>query len=291
MSADRLNLLLHAGGISRLMGAHDGLTAKIAQQAGFDGLWASGLGISASYGLPDAGILTATEFLQAAVVMRRVSDLPVLADCDAGFGDADMVARVARDYANAGIDGICLEDKQYPKRNSFWSGNVLAEPQEFAGKVRAAREAAGRGLMVVARLESFIVGESLEQALDRAHLYVEAGAQALVVHSRQCTAAEIAEFCRAWQVRGYVPVLVIPTTYHDVTLAELEGIGVSAVIYANHLLRAGMAAMQRAAGAVFSDGRTTKVEGSIASLEEVFDLCSSTISGDAPAFVLPRAAS
>ncbi len=284
--------LLRERGVSRFMGAHDGLSARIVDDAGFDGIWAGGLGISASYGLPDAGILTATEFLHAAVNMRRVSALPIIADCDAGFGDEGVVARVARDYANAGIDAICLEDKQYPKRNSFWSGNVLAEPQEFAAKVSAASKAtSGQGLVVTARLESFIVGESVEAAVDRAALYVAAGAGMLVVHSRQSTAAEIVSFCRSWSVQASAPVLVIPTTYHEVTITELEGMGVRGVIYANHLLRAGIKAGRVTAEAVLAAGRTTEVEDSIATLEQVFGLCSSPGFEDTPPPALPRAAS
>lgn len=259
--------------ITRFVGAHDGLTARLAEEAGFDALWAGGLGICSTYGLPDSGILTATEFLNAAITMRRVSRLPILADCDAGFGDRNVVARIARDYAAAGIDAICIEDKQYPKRNSFWSGNMLADPGEFAEKVSAAGDVAG--LVVVARLEGFIAGAPLEDSLKRAKLYTQAGAHAVLVHSRSSLDAEVAAFCRAWDRDGSgEPVIVIPTTYHTYTAADLAGIGASGVIYANQLLRACLAAARDALSVLRSDDRTTRLEARIATLDDVFSLCS-----------------
>lgn len=127
--------------IARAIGGNDGLVGMLAERHGFDAVWASGLAISTSHGVPDAGILTMTELLAAAQVMTRSTTLPVLADCDTGFGDVNVVTRMVQEYETAGIAGVCIEDKEFPKRNSFTTGQELAEPQAFADKLQAAKQA------------------------------------------------------------------------------------------------------------------------------------------------------
>lgn len=269
----------------RAIGVHDGLSAIMAERAGFEALWAGGLGISTAHGVPDAGILTMTEFLADAVRMRRSAQIPVIADVDAGFGDVNIVRRMAKLYESSGIDAVCIEDKQYPKRNSFRDGNVLEDPTVFARKVEAAKASqTGTEFMVIARLESLIVGAGMDDAITRAGLYAKAGADALLIHSRQKTPHEIAEFCQAARAAALdLPVFVVPTTYHTATVAELHGLGVAGMIYANQLIRGTVTAMSRVLDGLAQTGSTTQSEGEIAGVSELFDLVDTgALDGDQP---------
>jgi phosphoenolpyruvate phosphomutase len=270
----RLRSMLDSGQLVRVIGVHDGITAILAEQAGFDALWVGGLAVSTAHGVPDAGLLTMTELHQAAVQVKLATALPVIADVDAGFGDVNVVRRMVRLYESGGIDAVCIEDKQYPKRNSFREGHLLEEPARFVRKIEATKLAQTTGdFMVIARLESLIAGAGMADALDRAGRYAEAGADALLVHSRAGTPHEIAEFCAGWRHTGRsLPILVVPTTYHGIHWQELWAVGVSAVIYANQLMRASVSAARQLLSDLSAAGSTTRMEPRIASLQDLFDL-------------------
>jgi phosphoenolpyruvate phosphomutase len=256
------------------MGAHDGLTAALAERAGFDAIWAGGLGISSSFRVADAGLLTMTELLNAAVQIRAGCELPVIADVDAGFGDVNVVRRMVQLYEAAGIDAICIEDKQFPKRNSFRNGHRLEDPVAFARKIAVAKAAQrGAGFVVIARLESLIAGAGMDDAMSRAERYAEAGADAVLIHSRASDAAEIREFCARWQQTGRnLPVLCVPTTYAGVTARELGELGISGVIYANQAIRASTKAVIEVLAAIAKHDSSAPVESSLTSLSELFEL-------------------
>ncbi|MEU6072769.1 isocitrate lyase/phosphoenolpyruvate mutase family protein [Micromonospora sp. NPDC047074] len=276
---------LHGPGHLRIMGAHDGLTAKLAENAGFDAIWAGGLGISSSYRLPDAGLLTMTEFLNAAVQMRSACGLPIIADVDAGFGDLNVVRRMVQLYETAAVDAVCIEDKQYPKRNSFRDGHKLEEPARFAEKIAVARSARyGTEFMIIARLESLIAGAGMADALSRAELYHDAGADAVLIHSRASHAGEIREFCERWHRTGRdVPVLCVPTTYASVTAHELGQMGVSGIIYANQAIRASTKAVSEALASIAKHDSSSEVECSMTTLSELFELVGmDDVLGDTP---------
>ncbi|TJZ59016.1 phosphoenolpyruvate synthase [Streptomyces piniterrae] len=261
------------GKLSLAAGVHDGLSARIAQDSGFHVLWASGLGISASYAVPDDSILTMTEFLNAARAMNDATDLPVLADCDTGFGDAQNVARMVDQYERAGIAGVCIEDKVFPKRNSLGDGSQDQETVEgFCTKIRTAKKAQQTDdFVVVARIETFIAGGSKEDAIRRADAYVEAGADAVLIHSKSRDGREILDFGRSWQ-RTDVPLIAVPTTYPDVDAEQLRAAGFSLAIYANQALRASITAMRQSLAHITRHGSTSELEGEIAELREVFQL-------------------
>src|SRR5262249_22573465 len=169
-----------------LAGAHDGLTARLVQEAGFEGVWASGFEISASHGVPDASILTMTETLAAAQQIADAVDIPVVADCDTGFGNAINAIRTVEAFERAGVSGICIEDNVFPKRCSFYPGvkRQLADLDEQALKIRAAVGArASNDFVVIARTEALIAGWGLEEALRRGRAYADAGADAILVPS------------------------------------------------------------------------------------------------------------
>jgi phosphoenolpyruvate phosphomutase len=255
-----------------VIGSHNALTAKLGEQAGFDGLWASGFEISTIHGVPDANILTMTEFLQAAEEMSRVVQIPVIADCDTGFGNSNNVAHMVRKYEAAGIAAVSIEDKKFPKVNSFIPGRQeLAPIGEFVGKIMAAKSAQkDPDFMIIARVEALISGWGLEEALRRANTYAEAGADAILMHSKAKTADELAAFFKAWD--RSIPVVVVPTTYYASTGRELAAMGAKVVIYANQGLRAATTAIQSTFRDILEADGTATVEGTIAPMAELFEL-------------------
>lgn len=271
-SAARLRQQLREPGPVRLAGVHNPLGAQLATRAGFDGVWSSGLEISASQALPDADILTMSELLDVARLVAMAVDVPVVADCDAGYGNANNVMHMVRRYEAAGVAAVCIEDKRFPKMNSFIShGQELVPAQEFAGKIAAAKSAQlTDDLMVIARTEALIAGRTLDEALERGGTYVAAGADAVLIHDKHSSPDRVLEFLQRWAEP--VPVVVVPTTYHTVTADELHDAGAAMVIYANHGLRASIAAISQTFAEILRDGRSTRVEGRIASLDTVFDL-------------------
>ncbi|KIZ14379.1 phosphoenolpyruvate phosphomutase [Streptomyces natalensis ATCC 27448] len=261
---------LESPGLARAMGAHSPLSARLAEEAGFDVIWSSGLEISAAAGVPDANILAMPECLEAAAGLADAVELPVLADCDSGFGNVNNVIHMVRTYERRGLAGVCIEDKQFPKLNSFIEGNQdLAPLDDFAGKIRAATEVR-EDLVVVARLEALISGKGMDEALRRAEVYERAGADALLIHSKLTEPDEVFAFRAAYT--GDLPVIVVPTTYNQVTVAELQERGFAMAIYANHALRSSLRAMRETLVKIMQDGTTLHVEEDLASLKEIFDL-------------------
>src|SRR5262245_26820397 len=160
-----LRRLLSSPGPIVIAGAHDGLSARLVEEAGFHGVWASGFEISASYGVPDASILTMTETLNASRIMSEAVQIPVIADCDTGFGNAINAIRTVKAFEAAGAAGLCIEDNLYPKRCSFYPGvkRMLANADEQALKIRAAVTAGTRDFVVIARTEALIAGWGLDE--------------------------------------------------------------------------------------------------------------------------------
>lgn len=271
-AAARLRALLTGDEPIRLVGAHNALGAKLAQRIGFDGVWASGLEVSASHGVPDADILTMSDLLAVAQSMAHAVDVPVVADCDTGYGNAINVINTVQRYGAAGIAGVCIEDKLFPKMNSFVAGRQeLTSIPEFCGKVEAAKSAQpDPDFVVIARVEALIADRGVPEALDRAYAYAEAGADAILIHEKSRSPASIFEFIGKWDFRK--PLVVVPTTYYSVTVDELAAAGVKMVIYANHGLRASIAAISQTFEEILAAGTSTPVESRIATLDLVFDL-------------------
>jgi phosphoenolpyruvate phosphomutase len=254
-------------------GAHNGLSGKLVEEAGFDAIWASGFEISASYGVPDANILTMAENLEAARQINVVARIPVIADCDTGYGNAVNVIRTVQEYESAGIAAICIEDNVFPKRCSFYSSvkRELVSAEEHAGKIRAAKSAQrDPDFVVIARTEALIAGWGMEEALRRATAYADAGADAILIHSKESKPDEILEFASKWK-RG-VPLVAVPTTYKSTSAATLAEAGYRIVIYANHGLRAGIRAAQAALKTICESGRADSADDRIVPLEEVYRL-------------------
>lgn len=267
-----LRQLLARPGPVRLVGAHDALGARLAQQAGFDGVWASGLEISASQGMPDADILGMSELLAPTVAMVRAVSIPVVTDCGAGYGGVNNVIYTVQCHEAAGVAAMCFEDKIFPKRNSFLQGSQrLAPVPEFAGKIRAARSVRrDPDTVIIARTEAMIAGHGVSEALRRAEAYADAGADAILVHDNADVADRVLSFAARWSRE--TPIVVVPTTYYSASVDELYHAGVKMIIYANHGLRASIAAVSRTFATILREGSTAGVEGEIAPLTTVFQL-------------------
>ncbi len=269
----QLRALLCRPGPALVLGAHDALSAKLAEEAGFDAIWASGFGISAVNALPDANILTMSETLEAVRRMIDAIRIPVIADCDNGFGNAINVMRTVAEYERAGVAGICIEDNIFPKRCSFYAGvrRELVPVEEHARKIQAAKAAqSDPDFVVIARTEALIAGWGMQEALKRARAYAEAGADAVLVHSKSSTFDELRDFTAAWDDR--CPLVAVPTTYAGITANDLAAAGFKLVIFANQALRAAVKAMREALIMLKRAGRPAAVDEYIAPLPEIYEL-------------------
>jgi phosphoenolpyruvate phosphomutase len=270
--AAALRRLFASPGPIVIAGAHDGLSARLVEEAGFAGVWASGFEISASHGVPDASILTMTETLDAVRTMVHAVRVPVVADCDTGFGNAINAIRTVEAFRAAGCAGLCIEDNIYPKRCSFYPGvkRQLADADEQVMKIKACVNASGREFVVIARTEALIAGWGLDEALRRGRAYADAGADAVLIHSSQSTIDEVARFAAEWD--RLTPLVCVPTTYQAARVDELARIGFKVVIFANQGLRASIRAAQDALKAIRQAGSASVVDDDIVPLSEVYRL-------------------
>ena len=262
--------LLFGPELAFAMEAHNGLSAKIVEEAGFPLIWASGLSISAALGLRDRNEASWTQVLETLEFMADATSIPILVDGDTGHGDFNNFRRLVTKLCQRDIAAVCIEDKAFPKTNSFLDGDQsLADVNEFCGKIRAGKDSqTDPDFRIIARTEAFIAGRSRAEALDRAAAYVEAGADGILVHSRMSTAEQILGFAAEWE--GLAPLLIVPTKYYTTPVALFRKAGISIVIWANHALRASISAMRDVARQIFTEQSLIGVEGRIAGLDEVF---------------------
>src|SRR2546430_3452232 len=270
--ASSLRQRLAHPGVIRVGGAHDALSALVAEEVGFDAVWASSLAISAARGLPDMSLLTMTDYLQAASHINDVCACPVIADCDTGFGNTANVAYLVRQYESAGVAAICIEDKVFPKRNSFVDAEqILEDADVFARKIEVAKQTQrSADFVVIARTEAAIAGAGIPEALRRAHKYVDAGADAILMHSKSAQPDEVLTFLEEWQ--GRAPVVVVPTTYFDWHVDDAAKAGVTMVIYANQALRAAVHSIRSALRETLATGSSVSIEKTIAPMADIFRL-------------------
>ncbi|MBD0838268.1 MULTISPECIES: isocitrate lyase/phosphoenolpyruvate mutase family protein [unclassified Streptomyces] len=261
-----------AGSAVRVVGAHDALGGRLAEAAGFDAVWSSSLEVSAARCLPDASVLTMTEYLEAAANIQKALGIPVVADVDTGYGNNLNVAHMVHEYEAAGITAVAMEDKQFPKMNSFIAtDHTLLPTDTFAAKLRVAKQAQRTGdFFVIARTEALIDGLGVDVALERCHAYVDAGADGVLVHSKKPTNEQVLAFLAEWGDRA--PVVVVPTTYPDWHIDDVVKAGVSTVIYANQGLRATISALRETYTTILDRGDTTGLEERIAPVKDVFAL-------------------
>ena len=264
---------LDGNSIIKVVGAFDAMSAKLVENSGFDAVWAGSFAISAVHALPDASILTMTEFFDAASNMSSACEIPIIADCDTGYGGPSNVRHMVRKYENAGISSICIEDKTFPKQNSLLENgkNDLLSEKEFVAKILAAKEARNdQNFIIIARVEALISGAGMNEALKRATAYESAGADAILIHSKQNTPDEIFEFADSW--KGSVPIVVVPTAYDSVKISELESHKIKMVIYANQTLRVTHMAMTKLLKELVKAEQISDFKDRMSSMQDIFNL-------------------
>ena len=268
-----LKNILNSKSIVRVAGAFDAMSAKLVEITGFDAVWAGSFAISATHASPDASILTMTEFLHVSTNMVESCTIPIIADCDTGFGGPSNVEHMVKKYERAGVSAVSIEDKIFPKQNSLLDEGKqdLLSEKDFVAKLIAAKEAKeSEDFMIIARIEALIAQQGLEEALRRANAYEKAGADAILIHSKMKTPDEIFQFCDLY--KGKLPWVVIPTSYPDVTLNELKTHKVKMVIYANQTLRVAHQAMKDLLTQIFNQDNLANISKKISSMEDIFKL-------------------
>ena len=273
MSKNDLMKKLRGKQFVKVCGAFDVMSAKLAEMNGFDAIWASGFGISSARALPDAGIITMTELLDAVTFMSEACSIPVIADCDTGYGGPNNVAHLVKKFENAGICGICIEDKTFPKENSLFKDGKqeMIAKKDFVAKLIAAKNAKKNpDFVIIGRTEALIADLGVEEALDRATAYEKAGADIIFVHSRKKNPDEIFEFYEKW--KGKIPIMAVPTAFPTVTLDELKSRGVQMVVFAHQTTLAAFAAISDVVKQMSKIKSLDDLETKLASMDDLFKL-------------------
>ena len=284
-----LRRLINAKPIVRILEAHDGLCGLIIEnleiQKGdkrevFDGMWSSSLTDSTSKGKPDIEAVDLTTRLQDLNNILECTTKPIIFDGDTG-GKIEHFTFTVRTLERHGISAIIIEDKVGLKKNSLFGTDAIQTQdtiEGFCAKIKAGKEAqVTQDFMIIARIESLIAGKPMSDALERAYAYVEAGADGIMIHSKNKSGEDIKEFCLTFRQRyAHVPIVVVPTTYDHSHESELRKWGVNVVIYANHMLRAAYPAMMRVACTILENGRAQEVRDLCMPIKEILELIPGT---------------
>ncbi|MGB0910564.1 MAG: phosphoenolpyruvate mutase [Nitrospirales bacterium] len=265
--------MLKSNQLEFLLEAHNGLSAKIVEESGHKGIWGSGLGISAALGVRDNNEASWTQVLEVVEFMSDATTVPLLLDADTGYGNFNNVCRLVRKLEQRHVAAVCLEDKLFPKTNSFLKGEAqpLADMDEFCGKIKAGKDTQqDPDFCVVARVEAFIAGWGLTETLKRAQAYARSGADAVLIHSKLSKPDQILAFMKAWNEP--CPVVIVPTMYYATPTSVFEEAKISMVIWANHLVRASISAMQDIANRIYAERSLMTVEDAIVPVREIFRL-------------------
>jgi len=273
INSEKLKKILESKSIIKIGGAYDALSAKLVETSGFDAIWAGSFAISATHALPDASILTMTDFLRVAENMADACEIPVIADCDTGYGGPANVSHAVKKYEKAGIAGISIEDKIFPKQNSLLenSKQELLSEKDFVAKILAAKESKiEENFMIIARTEALIAEKGMDEAIKRARAYEQAGADAILIHSKKNNPDEIFEFSDNWN--GKIPLVVVPTSYPSVKLNELISHKIKMVIYANQSLRAAHNIMSKLLKEITEKDSIDEIKTEMSSMNDIFKL-------------------
>lgn len=266
----RFRELLASSRLEFIMEAHNGLSARIVQEAGFSGIWASGLTISSALGVRDSNEASWTQVLDVVEFMADATSIPIMLDGDTGYGNFNNFRRLVRKLEQRNIAAVCIEDKLFPKTNSFIGANQpLADLDEFCGKIKAGKDVqSDEDFCIVARVEALIAGRGMDEALRRAEAYHAAGADAILIHSKKSHANEILTFTREWDNRS--PLVIVPSTYGSTPTERFREANISLIIWANHNLRSAIDAMRKVSKQIYEDQSLRNVDDQIATLDEVF---------------------
>ena len=286
----KLRRLINAKPIVRILESHSGLTGLIIEKTShlnekgineeFDGMWSSSLTDSTSKGKPDIEQVDLTTRLQGINDMLESTTKPMIYDGDTG-GKPEHFQFTVRTLERLGISAIIIEDKTGLKKNSLF-GTAVPQTrdtiEDFSHKIRMGKSAQiTDDFMIIARIESFILGDTLEDALERADAYVEAGADGVMIHSKDKSGDDIKSFCLNFREKNSTtPIVVVPSSYNHIKEEELIEWGANIVIYANHLLRASFPAMQNVAKTILTNKRTSELDNTCMSIKEILELIPGT---------------
>ena len=281
----RLRRLLHYKPCLSVMEAHDGLTGLIVEKTTvetpkgrrqFDAIWVSSLCDSTAKGKPDIELVDMTSRLNTLEEIMEVTTKPIILDGDTG-GLVEHFVYNVQTLERTGISAVIIEDKQGLKKNSLFgtgAGQKQASIPDFCEKITAGKNAQKtKDFMIIARCESLILEQGLDDALTRCHAYVKAGADGIMIHSKAKTPDEVFAFCDAFRKDDpKTPLVVVPTTYNMTTEDELAAHGVNIVIHANHLIRSAFPAMQKTAQVILEHGRSHEADPYCMSIKEILTL-------------------
>ena len=269
----KLRALLESNQLEFIMEAHNGISAQIVEQAGFKGIWGSGLAMSAQFGVRDSNEVSWTQVVDMLEFMSDATEIPILLDGDTGYGNFNNMRRLVKKLEQREIAGVCIEDKLFPKTNSFIDGErqPLADVDEFCGKIKAGKDSQhDPDFCIVARVEALIAGWGIKEALGRAEAYHMAGADGILIHSKLSQANEVLEFAHEWGNRS--PLVIVPTTYYSTPTDIFRNANISLVIWANHMVRAAVASMEKISTDIYTNESVTDVEDNIAPVKKLFSL-------------------
>jgi phosphoenolpyruvate phosphomutase len=281
----RLRRILSAKPCMRVLEAHNGLSGLIVenlvyesdgQLQEFDAMWLSSLTDSVAKGKPDIEAVDITSRLQTLNEILEVTTKPIIFDGDTG-GKIEHFGFTVRSLERLGVSAIVIEDKIGLKRNSLLPEQLSQEQDSIEGfcdKIRAGKNSqVTEEFMIIARIESLILGKTIEDAINRAHGYIEAGVDGIMIHSKSKSSDEILEFAKQYSsFTNKVPLIAVPTTYSQITWTELKDAGVNIVIYANHLLRSAYPAMESTAQSILKHGRSKEVDDLILPVQNLLQL-------------------
>ena len=268
-------LLSNKSRVNLICGASNAMIAKLAENAGFDGVWLSSFEMHAWNRLPDASILNVADYADA---INKISDrinIPILVDSDEGGPSAINTIRMAREYSKSGAWGMCIEDNPSPKRCSFYGmKKEMEEIPKMVGKIRAAIEKNNKeGFAVIARTESLIQGRGIDVAMERARAYTDAGCDGFLIHNKNKTPEQVIEFCNRYHKEGLTaPLVIVPTTYNQMTVEQMRDCGVSLAIYANYSVRATVSALEKMFAEVVGNGTLSAGNQYAVPMTKIFDL-------------------
>ena len=281
----RLRRLIEAKPVVRVMEAHNGLTGLIVENVSiedngvkkeFDAMWLSSLTDSTAKGKPDIEAVDLTSRLHTLNDILEVTTKPIIYDGDTG-GIPEHFIFTVKTLERLGVSAIIIEDKKGLKKNSLFGTDVEQYQdtiENFSNKIRAGKQAqVTNNFMIIARIESLILKKGMDDAVKRARAYIEAGADGIMIHSKEKDAAEIFEFCKIYQTfEKKVPLIAVPSSYNHVYEKELQEAGVNVVIYANHLLRSAYPAMVNVAKTILKHERSKEVDDQCMSIKEILTL-------------------
>ena len=285
----RLRRLLCAKKIIRICESHSGLTGLIIENTSvkidnvkheFDGMWASSLTDSTSKGKPDIEAVDLTTRLHDLNDALEVTTKPIIFDGDTG-GQPEHFVFTVRTLERLGISAVIIEDKVGLKKNSLFGTEVKQEQDSIEGfctKIRVGKKAQiTDDFMIIARIESLIAGKGIADAIERALAYIKAGADGIMIHSKEKSGDDVKQFCMTLRkTNPIIPIVAVPTTYNQITEEELSSWGVNIVIYANHLLRAAYPAMVRCARTILKNGRSYETNNMCMPIKEILELIPGT---------------